>query len=51
MSYKEEAAEVADVPVGTIMSRLARAQVALKAKLEEIETRGWWGPRAKEDKE
>ena len=32
MSYKE-AAEVAAVPVGTIMSRLARARVALQAKL------------------
>lgn len=33
LSYKE-AAEVADVPVGTIMSRLARARLALQAKLE-----------------
>jgi len=33
LSYKE-AAEVADVPVGTIMSRLARARVALQAKLD-----------------
>ena len=33
MSYKQ-AAEVAEVPVGTIMSRLARARVALQAKLE-----------------
>ena len=33
LSYKE-AAEVAEVPVGTIMSRLARARVALQAKLE-----------------
>ena len=30
----EEAAEVADVPVGTIMSRLARARIALQAKLD-----------------
>jgi RNA polymerase sigma-70 factor (ECF subfamily) len=33
LSYKE-AAEVAEVPVGTIMSRLARARVALQAKLD-----------------
>lgn len=33
LSYKE-AAEVADVPVGTIMSRLARARIALQAKLD-----------------
>jgi RNA polymerase sigma-70 factor (ECF subfamily) len=33
LSYKE-AAEVADVPVGTIMSRLARARVALQARLD-----------------
>jgi RNA polymerase sigma-70 factor, ECF subfamily len=33
LSYKE-AAEVAGVPVGTIMSRLARARVALQAKLD-----------------
>lgn len=33
LSYKE-AADVAQVPVGTIMSRLARARVALQAQLE-----------------
>ncbi|MGH7089015.1 MAG: RNA polymerase sigma factor [Stellaceae bacterium] len=33
LSYKE-AAEIAEVPVGTIMSRLARARIALQAKLE-----------------
>jgi RNA polymerase sigma-70 factor, ECF subfamily len=33
LSYKE-AAEVAEVPVGTIMSRLARARVALQARLD-----------------
>jgi RNA polymerase sigma-70 factor, ECF subfamily len=33
LSY-QEAADVAEVPVGTIMSRLARARVALQAKLE-----------------
>jgi len=33
LSYKE-AAEVAAVPVGTIMSRLARARLALQAKFE-----------------
>jgi len=33
LSYKE-AAEIAEVPVGTIMSRLARARMALQAKLE-----------------
>ena len=32
LTYKEAAA-VAEVPVGTIMSRLARARVALQAKL------------------
>jgi RNA polymerase sigma-70 factor (ECF subfamily) len=33
LSYRE-AAEVIGVPVGTIMSRLARARVALQAELE-----------------
>jgi RNA polymerase sigma-70 factor, ECF subfamily len=33
LSYRE-AAEVAQVPVGTIMSRLARARIALQAQLE-----------------
>jgi RNA polymerase sigma-70 factor (ECF subfamily) len=33
LSYKE-AAEVADVPVGTIMSRLARARTALQQQLD-----------------
>ena len=33
LSYKE-AAEVAGVPVGTIMSRLARARIALHQQLE-----------------
>jgi RNA polymerase sigma-70 factor (ECF subfamily) len=33
LSYKE-AAEIAEVPVGTIMSRLARARLALQAKLD-----------------
>jgi len=34
LSYKEAAA-IAEVPVGTIMSRLARARVALQARLGE----------------
>ncbi len=38
LSYKE-AADIAEVPVGTIMSRLARARVALQAKLEAGRTR------------
>jgi RNA polymerase sigma-70 factor (ECF subfamily) len=33
LSYRE-AAEVVQVPVGTIMSRLARARMALQAQLE-----------------
>jgi RNA polymerase sigma-70 factor, ECF subfamily len=33
LSYKE-AAEVAGVPIGTIMSRLARARVALQARID-----------------
>jgi RNA polymerase sigma-70 factor, ECF subfamily len=33
LSYKE-AAEVAGVPVGTIMSRLARARLALQQQLD-----------------
>jgi RNA polymerase sigma-70 factor (ECF subfamily) len=44
LSYKE-AAVVAEVPVGTIMSRLARARVALQAKLD-----GGFG-RSKDDAE
>ncbi|HLJ62533.1 MAG TPA: sigma-70 family RNA polymerase sigma factor [Stellaceae bacterium] len=39
LSYKE-AAEVAEVPVGTIMSRLARARLALHARLEASGTLG-----------
>jgi RNA polymerase sigma-70 factor (ECF subfamily) len=39
LSYKE-AAEVAEVPVGTIMSRLARARMALLAKLGGDALRG-----------
>lgn len=39
LSYRE-AAEVAAVPVGTIMSRLARARMALLAKLGGDALRG-----------
>jgi len=39
LSYKE-AAQVAKVPVGTIMSRLARARVALEARLGADSDRG-----------
>jgi RNA polymerase sigma-70 factor (ECF subfamily) len=46
LSYKE-AADVAEVPVGTIMSRLARARVALQAKLEA----GGHARRSKDDAE
>lgn len=42
LSYKE-AAEVAAVPVGTIMSRLARARLALQAKFETGALRGSTG--------
>jgi RNA polymerase sigma-70 factor (ECF subfamily) len=38
LSYKE-AAEVVRVPVGTIMSRLARARIALQLQLEAGGTR------------
>ena len=41
LSYKE-AAEVMQVPVGTIMSRLARARIALQLQLEA----GRGGPRS-----
>jgi RNA polymerase sigma-70 factor (ECF subfamily) len=39
LSYKE-AAQVAQVPVGTIMSRLARARLALEARLGADSDRG-----------
>jgi RNA polymerase sigma-70 factor, ECF subfamily len=46
LSYKE-AAEIAKVPVGTIMSRLARARVALDQRLSaDGELRRSWGNAA-----
>jgi RNA polymerase sigma-70 factor, ECF subfamily len=46
LSYKE-AADVAHVPIGTIMSRLARARIALQSQLET----GGGAPRSTKDAE
>ena len=43
LSY-EEIAEVLGVPVGTVMSRLNRARIALKDELESIEQEGMQDP-------